>query len=92
MFFLKKQVSTNVGAMGEGGGGGVERARGINRCKLLLIGWINKFLLYSTWDYIQYPVINHHGKKHEKVCVCFYPDTLLCSPTPPLQGQKAGKR
>ena len=30
--------------------------------KLLYIGWINKVLLYSTGNYIQYPVINHKGK------------------------------
>ena len=32
----------------------------ISRCKLLYIEWINnKVLLYSTGNYIQYPVINH---------------------------------
>ena len=30
------------------------------------IGWINKVLLYSTGNYIQYPVINHNGKEYEK--------------------------
>ena len=37
----------------------------VSRCKLLFsyTGWINnKFLLYSTGNYIQYPVINHDGK------------------------------
>ena len=30
---------------------------GISRCKLLYIGWINKkVLLYSTVNYVQYPV------------------------------------
>ena len=38
------------------------------RCKLLYIGWINnKVLLYSTGNYILYPVINHNGKKYEKI-------------------------
>ena len=23
-------------------------------------------LLYSTWNYIQYPLTNHNGKEHEK--------------------------
>ena len=33
--------------------------------KLLHIGWINnKVLLYSTGNYVQYPVINHHGKEY----------------------------
>ena len=32
----------------------------ISRCKLLYAGWINsKVLLYSTSNYIQYPVIYH---------------------------------
>ena len=26
----------------------------------------NKVLLYSTGNYIQYPIINHDGKKYEK--------------------------
>ena len=30
------------------------------------IEWINKILIYSTGDYIQYPVINHSGKEYEK--------------------------
>ena len=42
----------------EQGGGGKDWECGISRCKLLYIGWINnKVLLYSTGDYIQYPVI-----------------------------------
>ena len=43
----------------------------VSRCKLLHVEWINnKVLLYSTGNYIQYPVINHNGKKYEKECVC----------------------
>ena len=38
---------------------------GINRCKQLYIGRIdNKVLLYSTGNYIQYPVINGNGKEY----------------------------
>ena len=33
-----------------------------SRCKLLYIEWINKVLLYSTENYIQYPMINHNGE------------------------------
>ena len=60
---------------GRGGGGGMVWEFGISRCKLLYIGWINnKVLLYSTGNYIQYPVINHNGKEYEKdciyICVC----------------------
>ena len=45
-------------AKGVGGGGGKDWEFGISRCKLVYIGWINKVLLYSTGNYIQYPVIN----------------------------------
>ena len=49
----------------EGGGGGrLDWEFRISRCKLLYIEWIsNKVLLYSTGNYIQYPVINHIGKE-----------------------------
>ena len=40
---------------------------GISRCKLLYIERVNnKALLYSTGNYIQYPVINHNEKEYEK--------------------------
>ena len=43
---------------GEGGGEGMEWEFGINRCKVLYIERIKKkVLLYSTGNYIQYPVI-----------------------------------
>ena len=39
----------------------------IRKCKLVYIEWINnKVLLYTTGNYIQYPVINQNGKEHEK--------------------------
>ena len=38
---------------------------GISRDKLLYTGWIdNKILLYSTRNYIQYPVTNHNEKEY----------------------------
>ena len=46
----------------EGKGGSIA----ISRYKLLYIEWINKVLLFSTGNYIQYPVINHNGKEYEK--------------------------
>ena len=56
-----------VVAKGEGVGGEMEREVGVSRCKLLYTGWIsNKVLLYSTENYIQYPVINHNGKEHKR--------------------------
>ena len=37
---------------------------GISRCKLLYIEWmINKVLLYSRGNSIQYPLINHNEKE-----------------------------
>ena len=53
-----------VVAKGEWGSGGrMDWVFGISRCKLLHTGWINnKVLLYSTGNYIQYPVINHNEK------------------------------
>ena len=50
-----------------GGGGGKDWEFGMSRCKLGYNEWINnKVLLQSTGNYIQYPVINHHGKEYEK--------------------------
>ena len=44
----------------------------ISKYKLLYIKLINnKFLLYSTENYIQYLAINHNGKKNEK-CTYIY--------------------
>ena len=38
---------------------------GVGRCKLLPLEWINnKVLMYSTVNYIEYPVINHTGKEY----------------------------
>ena len=39
----------------------MKREFGISRGKLLYIGWINNMaLLYSTGNYIQYPIINQN--------------------------------
>ena len=52
---------------GRGCGGGLDWEFGTSRCKLLYIEWINNtVLLYSTGNYIQYPVINHNGKEKKK--------------------------
>ena len=61
-----------VVAKGEGSEAGMEWERGISRCKLMYIGWINKALLYSTGNYIQYLVINYNGKEYKKECMCIY--------------------
>ena len=41
------------------GRGGTSWEFGVSRCKPLHLAWINKVQLYSTGNYIQYPVINH---------------------------------
>ena len=42
--------------------GGMKLEAEVSRCKLLYTEGINnKVLLYSTEDYIQYPMINHNG-------------------------------
>ena len=47
------------------GVGGMDWEFKISRCKLLYIGWINnKVLLFSTRNYIQYPMITHNGKEY----------------------------
>ena len=53
---LKHREQT--GGYQEGGvEGGMEWEVGVNRCKLLYMEWINnKVLLYSTENYIQYPM------------------------------------
>ena len=60
----------------KGYGGGINWDFGISRHKLLYIGWVNsKVLLYSTGNYIQYPVINCNGKVYQKnvyIHVCVY--------------------
>ena len=50
-------------ASGEGVGRWVDWEFGISRYKLVYIEWINnRVLLYSTGNYIQYPIIKHNGK------------------------------
>ena len=69
----------------QGAGGGMDWEFGISRCKLLYVEWINnKVILYSTGNYIQYPVINHNGKEYERECeyVCIYvcvTESLCCT-------------
>ena len=58
------------------GGGGHERGKdwesGLSSRKLLSIEWINRVLLYSTGNSVQYPGINHSGKEYEKESVHLY--------------------
>ena len=51
---------------------------GNSRCKLLYTGLINKVLLYSTGNHIQYPVINHNGEEYERECIHIYIYMCVC--------------
>ena len=71
-------VAKGEGVVGE------EVGVGVSRCKLLCIyiererererEWINgKVPLYSTENYIHYPMINHNGKEYKKrIYICIY--------------------
>ena len=53
--------------------GGKDWEFGISRCKLSYMEWINnKVPLYSTGKDIQYPVITHNEKEHEKLYIYIY--------------------
>ena len=55
-----------------GDGAGIEWEFGVSRCTLLYTELDHdKVPLYSTGKYIQYPGINHNGKKYEE-CVFIY--------------------
>ena len=47
----------------------------------IIVDWINnnKILLYSTGNYIQYPVINYNGKEYIYIykteSLCYIPET-----------------
>ena len=56
---------------GEGWKEGIIREPGMDTYTLLYLKWItSKVLLYSTWNYIQCPEINHSGNAYERECVC----------------------
>ena len=60
-------------ASGKGVVAGMNWEFGISRYKLLSIEWINnKALLYSTGNYIQYPVTSHNGKECKKEFINIY--------------------
>ena len=59
------------------GRGGLDWEFGISKCKLLDTDCINKALLYSTGNYIQYPLINHNRKEYIYVYIT---ESLCCAP------------
>ena len=59
---------------------------GINRYTLLYVKQItNKDLLYSTGNYIQYPIVTYNGKSSKKEYICitkllgYIPETYYMS-------------
>ena len=70
---------------GKGGEEGINQEFETNRYTQLYIKQINKDLLYSTGNYIQYLVIAYNGKESEYIYiyVCVYiciPESLFCTP------------
>ena len=72
---------------------------GVNRFKLLYIEQINiKVLLYSTGNYIRYPVRNQSGKekiKETSIGICwglfpFWGDSMLCCSLSALENRPEG--
>ena len=56
---------------GERVSGGMDQELGVSKCKLLYVEQINtQTLLYSTENYIQYPMISHNGKEYLKKNMC----------------------
>ena len=54
-------------------GGGEVGEFGVSRCKLLYTEWVNnKVLLYSTENYIQYPVINQEKNIYIYILIIIY--------------------
>ena len=76
MTFTRNQTG---GCQGKGVGGGMDWKVGTRRRKVFYIEWINrKVLLYSTDNYIQYPMINHNGKSIKNVYICIT-ESLGCT-------------
>ena len=70
---LPSDYTTKLQYLKYGTGGGMEWEFGVSRSKWVYIEWISKkVLLYSTGNYIQYPVINHNGKGYKKECIYIY--------------------
>ena len=65
-----------VTAKGEGDGRGRTGSLGLADASCIQNGLNNNVLLYRTWNYIQYPVINHNGSvffsKKKNIYICTY--------------------
>ena len=59
-------ISKGAGGVGEG----TDWEFGVSNCKLLCVEWINnKAPLYSTGNYIHYPVISHNWEDYTRICI-----------------------
>ena len=69
------------GCPGRGAEGVVNWEFGISKWKLLHIEWINNMvLMYSTGNYIQYPVINYNEKEYKEECIYIFAiEALFCT-------------
>ena len=68
-----RHIEQTCGCQGGGGSGGMDWEFGVSRYKLLYIEWINnKVLLYSTGNYVQYPMINHNRREYFKTRIYIY--------------------
>ena len=80
-----KQIHRHTGQTGGcrgGGSWGRDGAEaGVSGYKLSYTEWINKVLLCSTGNYIQYLMINHNGKEYMYVCAYIYITESLCCTT-----------
>ena len=62
---IENRLEATKGEVGEGEGW--TGSLGLVEANLLHLVWVNhKFPMYRTGNYIQYPVINHNGKKDKK--------------------------
>ena len=80
---FKKQTRRHrkgcLGCQGGGTAGGKDGLRvWVGRYKQLHMEGLNKVLLYSTGNYIQYPEIKHDGKEYLKECIYICITESLC--------------
>ena len=77
---IENRLVPGVGGGRHGEWVGIDWEFGISRCKLLYIGWIKQGpTVYSTGNYIQYPMINHNGKEYEKEYISICITKSLCN-------------
>ena len=72
IFFFLCVIHLSCGCQGGGGGSGMDREFGVNRCKLLPLEWISgEILFYSTCNYIQSLMMEHDNvRKRMYICIC----------------------